>query len=217
MQFSPALVRALLAGAGILIYALAMHYTSAVRPAPDAAAALVLAPFAITALITAWHAPARIVMLLICTLAGGVVIAFWQTFTSHLGWIYYLQHVGIYVFLGLIFGRTLVNSRIPLCTQIGVFLHDQMTERVIRYTRQVTIAWTAYFLLTAAISTLLFFLASFEAWSIFGNLLGGPLMTAMFLIEYAVRCRVLPPAERGNLANTWRAWKQHGAAKPPVA
>lgn len=217
MPFSPALVRALLAGAGILLYALAMHYTSAVRPAPNAAAALVIAPFALTALVSAWQAPARRLMLAACALAGGLIVAGWSTFTTHLGWLYYLQHAGIYALLALMFGRTLAGSRTPLCTQVGAFLHERMTEGVIRYTRQVTIAWTAYFLLTVAISSGLFFFASFEAWSLFGNVLGGPLMAAMFLIEYLVRRRVLPPEERGSLANTWRAWKRHNAAQPPAA
>lgn len=214
MQFSPALVRALLIGAGILLYALAMHYTSAVNPIPHAAAALVIAPFAVTALISAWGSPARPLLLGACGLAGGLIAGFWNVFTDHLGWLYYLQHVGIYGLLALMFGRTLTESRVPLCTQIGYFLHDEMTERVLRYTRQVTVAWTAYFLATVAISTLLFFFASFEAWSIFGNVLGAPLMATMFLLEYVVRCRVLPPAERASLANTWRAWKRHSAGQP---
>ena len=41
MQLPPAQARVILAGVGILLYALAMHFTSAVYPHPDAAAALV--------------------------------------------------------------------------------------------------------------------------------------------------------------------------------
>lgn len=217
MRFSPALVRALLIGAGVLLYALAMHYTSAVNPTPNAAAALVIAPFAVTALISAWNSTVRFPLLAACGLAGGLIAGFWHVFTEHLGWLYYLQHVGIYSLLALMFGRTLTAPRVPLCTQLAVFLHDEMTERVIRYTRQVTVAWTAYFLATAAISTLLFFFASFEAWSIFGNVLGAPLMATMFLVEYVIRCRILPPAERASLANTWRAWKRYNACLPATA
>jgi uncharacterized membrane protein len=87
------------------------------------------------------------------------------------------------------------------------------TPRNLRYTRQVTWAWTIYFLATVALSTLLFFFGSGEAWSIFANVLGMPLTVAMFVIEFAIRHRVLPPEERGTLRDGWRAWKMHSAAQ----
>lgn len=216
-MLSPAVARALLVGAGVILYALAMHYTSAVNPAPTAAAILVMAPFAGAALLAAWNSTARFAMLALCLLAGGLIAGFWHVFTDHVGWLYYLQHAGIYAMLGLMFGRTLGAGKTPLCTQMAVFMHDEMTTRIVRYTRQVTLAWTIYFFATATISTLLYFFASFEAWSVFANVLGLPLMGTMFVVEFAIRCRVLPRAERGSLANTWRAWKQHSDGKPPSA
>lgn len=211
MRFSPALVRAVLAGAGILLYAVAMHLTSAVYPNPDAAAVLVIAPLAGAAVVSAWNSAYPLPMLATCGLTGGLVAGGWTLLTDHVGWLYYLQHVGIYGLLALMFGRTLTRTRTPLCTQMAVFMHDEMTPRVERYTRRVTIAWTLYFLATVLISSVLYFFASFEAWSVFANVLGAPLIGAMFVIEFAIRRHVLPPEERGSLTNTWRAWKKHNA------
>lgn len=216
MRCSPAHARAILAGAGILLYALAMHFTSAVYPHPDAAAALVIVPLGGAAVMSAWNSDFPLPLLAACGLAGGLIAGGWQLLTDHVGWLYYLQHVGIYGLLALMFGRTLAKAHTPLCTQLAVFLHDEMTPRIERYTRQVTIAWTLYFAATVAISSGLYFFASFEAWSVFANVLGTPLIVAMFVIEFAIRRRVLPPEERGSLANTWRAWKQHNAGKPPA-
>lgn len=218
MQLPPAHLRAILAGVGILLYALAMHLTSAVYPQPDAAAALVIVPLAGAALVSAWNSDFPLPLLAACGLAGGLVAGGWHLLTDHVGWLYYLQHVGIYGLLALMFGRTLAKARTPLCTQMAVFLHDTMTSRIERYTRQVTIAWTLYFAATVVISSGLYFFASFESWSIFANVLGTPLIVAMFVAEFAIRRHVLPPEERGSLANTWRAWKQHNqhqAGKPP--
>jgi len=213
-MISPSVARALLGIAGILLYSLAMHYTSAVNPNRDWAAALVIAPFLGAALLIAWRSPRRMLQLTVCATAIAALALFWPRLTAHVGWLYLLQHAGIYFLLGLMFGRTLVHQRTPLCTQFASFMTDHMTPRVCRYTRQVTVAWTVFFFATASISALLFFFSSFENWSIFANLLGLPLLGTMFTVEFAIRLRVLAPEERGSLRKTWQAWKNHGAAKP---
>ena len=81
----------------------------------------------------------------------------------------------------------------------------------------VTWAWTLYFGGVAGLSLLLFWWAPLPVWSAFAYLLGVPLLVLMFLVEYAVRCRVLPPAERTGLLVAIRAYRQasHEAAPPP--
>ena len=214
MTPSIAIVRALSGLACVVAYSLAMHYTSAVNPSPNWAAILVLAPFLGAALLAVWRAPtagARLAMLAGCGVAGVVLTVFWHRLTEHVGILFYLQHAGIYALLGLMFGRTLGKGQTPLVTQFAALLHPHMSAPHTRYAGQVTIAWTIYFAATAAISTGLFFLADFAAWSLFANVLGTPLTIAMFVLEYAIRCRVLPPEDRGNLAQSWQAWKTYNA------
>jgi uncharacterized membrane protein len=78
----------------------------------------------------------------------------------------------------------------------------------LRYTRQVTIAWTAFFGATAAVSTTLFLFAPPTVWSIFANLLTIPLLGLMFAAEYLVRHRVLPPAECAGIADSVRGYRE---------
>jgi uncharacterized membrane protein len=82
-----------------------------------------------------------------------------------------------------------------------------MTPALLRYTRQVTLAWTLFFLSSAALSILLFFFASTEAWSVFANILALPLVAVMFVAENEVRKRVLPPQDRVGILATVRAFR----------
>lgn len=214
---SPSIARALLGIAGILLYSLAMHYTSAVNPDRNWAAALVIAPFLGAAVLIAWRSSWRTLQLAACGLVAGLLAVFWAPLTAHVGWLYLLQHAGIYFLLGLMFGRTLAPRQTPLCTQFARFMTEHMTPRVCRYTRQVTVAWTIYFFATATLSSALFFFSSFENWSIFANVLGLPLLGTMFLVEFAFRLRMLAPEERGSLRKTWQAWKNHGTQQPAAA
>jgi uncharacterized membrane protein len=86
-----------------------------------------------------------------------------------------------------------------------------MSPALARYTRGVTLAWTIFFGAVATVSVALFFLAPRPLWSAFANLLTLPLVGAMFAAEYAVRVRVLPPEERGGLADAARAYWQRPA------
>ena len=40
---------------------------------------------------------------------------------------------------------------------------------------------------------------------------GVPLTVPMFVLEFAVRCRVLPPEERSTLKSGWEAWQRYNA------
>ena len=71
----------------------------------------------------------------------------------------------------------------------------------------VTLAWSLFFLSSALLSLLLFFLASIETWSLFANILSWPLIGVMFLGENEVRKRVLPPRDHVGLRATVRAFR----------
>jgi uncharacterized membrane protein len=80
-----------------------------------------------------------------------------------------------------------------------------MSPALLRYTRQVTAAWTLFFFGSAVISAGLFFFAPIEAWSVFANILSLPLIGIMFLVENEVRKRTLPKSDQVGLIGTIRA------------
>ena len=83
-------------------------------------------------------------------------------------------------------------------------IHGAVTPAVARYTRQITLAWTLFFVAIAAVSTLLFATAPIVTWSTFANYLSLPLVAVMFAAEHACRrlhCRT----------NRGRAWSMRCA------
>jgi uncharacterized membrane protein len=89
------------------------------------------------------------------------------------------------------FASTLSDGRVPLVTRLASLMRDEMPEAVITYTRQATVAWVCYFFIMMVISILLAVYASIETWSFFNNVLSYVFLVLMFLIEFAVRRRVL--------------------------
>ena len=65
---------------------------------------------------------------------------------------------------------------------------------------------------------MLFWLTPVPIWSVFANLLGGPMLVLMFVGEYAVRCNVLPVTDRAGPLEAIRAYRQAasgGSARQP--
>lgn len=80
---------------------------------------------------------------------------------------------------------------------------------VLRYTRRVTAAWTLLFVALFAASCALFFGGFVAAWSLLANIVSPLLLGAMFVVEYAVRLRVLPHWERVGILGGIRAFSRH--------
>lgn len=141
-------------------------------------------------------------------LAAVLLVGGWPALRQNVALLYFLQHAGINLILGALFGRSLLGPREALVTHFARLAHGGTISALkIRYTRQVTIAWTAFFLLNALVSTALFLSAPPEVWSIHANLLTMPLVVTMFAAEHAVRTRVLPPEERSSVADTIRGYR----------
>jgi len=134
------------------------------------------------------------------------VFAHYVSVVTDLGaWFGFIQSVGINTALAFVFGRTLAGGRQPLVTRVAAMVHEEMSPEMIRYTRQVTKAWTFFFVGYALVSAGLFFFAPIEAWSIFANILSMPLIGLMFLVENEVRKRTLPKRDQVGLVGTVRA------------
>jgi len=142
----------------------------------------------------------------------------WPQLRENGALLHYVEHVGTNLAFAVVFGRTLGAGHEPLITQLARFAHPEgLSPAKLRYTRQVTVAWTGFFIATAIVSTGLFVLAPAAVWSVFANFLTLPLILLMFVVEHLCRYLVLPPVERGGIADTIRAFRagRQRRAPPP--
>ncbi len=123
-------------------------------------------------------------------------------------------HAVAYASLLIWFGMSLRPGREPLVTSFARRVRLSMPEKVVRYTRQVTIAWCVFFAMQLAVSATLLLLAPASLWSAFVSLLNVPLLAAMVLGEFGVRMILFRNEARTGLLATVFAWRQGGAAPP---
>lgn len=167
-------------------YAVLAHYTM-VAGAETLGAAVALAPLVFAIGSGAWHARRRWPVPLAAVAGGAALVWAWAGIENHFNQLYWMEHAGTQLFLCLLFGRTLHAGREPMCSYFARVVHGSLTAPLARYTRKVTVAWTAFFGLMAATSTILFFSAPLATWSAFSNFLTAPLIGLMFIGEYLVR------------------------------
>jgi uncharacterized membrane protein len=117
--------------------------------------------------------------------------------------------------LAWLFARTLLPGREPLVTRLARAVHGELPPPIEAYTRNVTVAWSAFLFVLAGSSVLLYALAPLPAWSLFANLLFVPLIAAMFLAEYAWRTLRYPWYAHATLAQSVSAFHRlrEGAAR----
>jgi len=196
-------------GIAVLVigYPLLAHYTNDSTHSGNLGALVAIAPVVLIALILAWRSPRRFIMLGVLVLLCIALWAGWSALENHFGLVYWLQHVAMQLILFMTFGRTLIAGRQPLVTRFAQAVHAVVTPQHAIYTRQVTIAWTLFFVAMALASTLLFFLAPLATWSIFANFLTLPLVALMFIAEFLVRRRVLPDLRHMHILDAVRAFR----------
>lgn len=197
--------------AGIVAYQVIAHYAVATPDAHGVGLAMALVPALGIVLGVAARSARRAWLLPLWALACIVLWMARQPLARHFEWGLYLEHVSFNLLLAYVFGRTLVAGREPLCTHFAALVHGTLTPRIARYSRQVTVAWTLFFVATAMASTLLFAAASIVTWSSFANYLSLPLVGAMFVVEYLCRCIALRGEPRSSLLDAVRAYRQSNA------
>lgn len=132
----------------------------------------------------------------------------------------YVPPIIVPAFLAYVFGNTLRAGRTPLIAQLIRMLHvpgdDEPESAVWSYARRLTAAWTALFVVLAALNLVLAALAesdgllltggiyppltvSHELWSLFTNLIEYLVVAAFFLIEYAYRRQRFPRQPYRNM------------------
>lgn len=197
----------------MLAWVVAAHVGSTGWGNADFNAGVAVLPIVAAALMALWRLPQTALRV-----AGSIALAallawLWSRLRHNVALLYYVQHLGIHVALGVLFGRSLIGPGDPLITRMArrIFARP-LSERKLRYTRGATLAWTLFFFLNALVSTVLFIWAPPAIWSVHANLLTGPLIGLMFLGEHLVRMRVLPPHERPGLADIMQAYRRESAA-----
>ncbi len=170
------------------------------------------------ALLMAWRSAQRGRMLALWLAACAALYVLSGWLVTHYHWVFVLEHAGMHGLLCIAFGRTLRIGRTPMVTGFARLVHASLSPDLLGYTRSATWAWTLYFGITSGLSLLLFWLAPAAVWSAFALLLSGPLLVLMFVAEYAVRCIVLPVADRAGPLEAIRAYWQAssgGTARQP--
>lgn len=188
--------------------------TSAHPPAITLVTGLV--PAWLIALALAWNARPRALWLGLLGLLTLAVLSHLDSLRHNTAWVYFVQHAGTFGLLGLSFGRTLFGEHAAaLCSRIAVFAHGPLAPHVARYTWQVTLAWTLFFLTVALVSVVLFALSPLTWWSVFANLLSTPLLGVMFAGEALIRRRVLPDEHHIGILATIKAYREYARQPKP--
>jgi uncharacterized membrane protein len=198
--------RGLGVAAAALLYAILAHLSNSNPRAQVLGVVLALAPLLIAVLVLLWRCGQRVAALLTALLAGATMARYWPLLIAHFPWLYLTQQAGFYALLGVLFGRSLLDGREPLCTHWATMVHGPLSPALSRYTRQVTAAWTMFFALLTLAQVALFLLAPLPVWSAFANFLCLPLVAAMFIGEYLVRGQLLPKLERASIFDGVRAF-----------
>jgi uncharacterized membrane protein len=131
--------------------------------------------------------------------------------------LYFAQHVGTNALLAWVFGHTLMAGSTPLVVTFARMVHPDLPAEIEVYARKVTIAWTVFFLLTCAISAVLFFAAPLAVWSAFGVLLQWPSVAVFFIGEYLLRRRLFRQFDHASLKQGFDAYNQHQSRTLPAS
>lgn len=194
--------------AGLLAYEAGAHHAAATPGEHGFGLALVLAPLFAIALSAAARSKRRGWLLPLWALACAALWTAREPLAQHFAWGLYLEHAGFNLALALLFGSTLLPGREPLCTQFAALMDGSLTPPVKRYTRQITVAWTLFFVAIAAISTVLFATAPIVEWSTFANYFALPLVGVMFVAEHVWRRFALPDTRGAGMLDAVRAYRQ---------
>ena len=191
---------------------LGIGYVATTMPHPPLVTVLIgLAPLGAAALVAAWKARARMLLVPLYVLCALAIAFNLGQLRDHAAWVYFIQHAGAMTLLAITFGNTLGNSHAgALCSRIAIFIiPEPLDANYLYYTWKVTLAWTIYFAASAVLSALLFFFAPIETWWAFANLLTPISLVIMFAAEYLIRLRALPGSPRLSVTAAIRAYREY--------
>ncbi len=192
----------------IAAYAALSHYCN-IGGAGRLGAALALAPLIVVGATLLWRSTPPFIAVPAALAAAALLYDYWPVLEKNFSVVYLLQECGMYGLLAFGFGGSLRAGQTSLCTRLADKLHGPLTPAEVRYTRQVTLAWTLFFGALMLATLVLYVSAPLPLWSMFVNFGTLPLIAAMFAGEYAVRRRVLPNTDRRGILATVRVFFTH--------
>lgn len=213
-----AIARAALVVLAMVAYVAGSHWLMTQAQASSWNVVALLTPMLVVVLVGAWRSGHRVLSLgATLAIAALCALAVSGTRLSPNG-LYLTQHAGINLFLAVVFGSTLRSGHVALITQLALRVHrGYLTPDMTAYTRNLTRAWTVFFLVVVALSLGLYVFASFETWAFFANLLTPLAVGLMFGGEHLIRYRLHPEFERASIVDAVRAYTQDPVAPaPPV-
>jgi uncharacterized membrane protein len=190
----------------IVAYAGLSHYSNSVAKTHDIGVGLALGPVLAVGVALIWRWTHVLVALFAVAAAAVLLRHYWPLLERNFPLVYLLQEAGFYSLMAASFGLSLRPQETALCTQLADKVHGPLSAQEIRYTRQVTAAWTIFFLAITLVTIALFALAPLRVWSLFANFFAVPLMVLMFAAEYAVRRRVLPHVQGAGVLAAVRVY-----------
>jgi uncharacterized membrane protein len=117
-------------------------------------------------------------------------------------------HTLAYSSLLIWFAASLRPGHEPVVTGLARRIRQTMPAKVIRYTRQVTIAWCVFFAAQLTVSAGLLLLAPQAVWATFVSLLNTPLLLVMVFGEFACRTILFRNEPRTGLMDTLSAMRR---------
>ena len=117
-------------------------------------------------------------------------------------------HAIAYATLLAWFAVSLRPGHEPVVTGIARRVRRTTPDKVLRYTRQVTVAWCVFFAAQLALSAALLLVAPVAVWSTFVTLLNLPLIIAMGLAEFGCRMILFRHEGHTSLVDTLSALRR---------
>ncbi len=192
-----------------LAYFVALHALVVSRRFVPLTLALIVAPW-LAALASAIAKRAGGTIASAVAALGLVAIGCWRfrdDLAGHVETLLYLENLVFLLALGALFAGTLAGDREALVTRLArIARNGDMPPRIVRYSRRLTAAWAAFFVVAAVVSTALFATQSHALWSSFVNLAMWPLILLFFVVEYAVRLRTFPDERPSSFSAAFRAY-----------
>ena len=177
-------------------------------------ALLSLVPLALVALVMLRRSRHRLAGVVALGAALGALWFAWPELERRFPDVFLLEHTLMNLLLCVVFARTLAAGHEPLVTRFARIMHAELPPEVVRYTRQLTMAWALFFAAMIAVSWVLFFGAERAVWSAFATMVNPALVVAMFLVESAVRQKALPNWHQVGISGSVRAYVRYFKAQP---
>lgn len=178
---------------GLLWLALAVAYLGVSASGDRASSLVVLALMAGTFIAASGRRVAGL-------LAGLALAAAAWHFSGRVAFLVFVPPLAAFAFMAVFFGRTLRAGEEPLIQRIARKMDPALPADVERYTRALTVIWTAVFVSLFLLALALAPILAFASWSRWVNGLGYLVPATLFLGEYFLREHRFPHRHRDPLS-----------------